>query len=261
MEQTVSIEHLFSLQGKTALVTGSSVGIGRMCADGLAAAGAKVYLVARNADDLATAVAEITATGGDAVAIQADLSDADEVSRVAKVFGEHESVLDILVNNVGAMAEDSIEEFSVEDWDLVTNICLRVPFFLTRELLPYLRKSAGIEDPARVINIGSADGIKAPFLSTFPYPAAKAGVHQLTRQLAKVLGPEGISVNAIAPGAFPSRRAAPVLEVHLQDFIDVTPSRKIGHPDDMAGTIVYMSSRAGSFLNGSILSLDGGLVV
>ncbi len=256
----MGLSDLFVLTGKRALVTGASVGIGRMCADGLAAAGARVYLVARTASDLDAAVDEIRAAGGDAEGIVGDLAQPDEITRVAAEFASREKALHVLVHNVGTMAEASIEDFTVEDWDLVTNLCLRVPFFLTQALLPQLRSAASLEDPARVINIGSADGIKPPFLSTFPYPAAKAGLHHLTRQLAKVLGPEGIAVNAIAPGAFPSRRAAPVLEVHLQDFIDVTPLRRIGRPDDMKGTIVYMASRAGAFLDGSVISLDGGLV-
>lgn len=257
----MSVAHLFDISGKVALVTGASVGIGRMLADGLAAAGARVYLVSRNPADLERAVAEIRAAGGDAHGITADLSDQTQVSRVASEFSSKEGSLHVLVNNAGAMAEDSIEEFTVEEWELVVNMCMRLPFFLTQALLPQLRAAATMDDPARVVNIGSADGIKAPFLSTFPYPAAKAGVHHLTKQMAKVLGPEGIAVNAIAPGAFPSRRAAPVLEQHLDDFIAATPLRRIGRPDDMAGTIVYLSSRAGSYLNGSVVSVDGGLVV
>ncbi len=257
----MSVAHLFDVSGKIALVTGSSVGIGRMLADGLAAAGARVYLVGRNEADLALAVDQIRATGGDAHGIAADLSDQAEVQRLAAEFAAREDRLHVLVNNAGAMAENTMEDFTVEEWDLVVNMCLRAPFFLAQALLPQLRAAASPDDPARVVNIGSADGIRAPFLSTFPYPAAKAGIHQLTKQMAKVLGPEGIAVNAIAPGAFPSRRAAPVLETHLDDFIAATPLRRIGRPDDMAGTIVYLSSRAGSYLNGAVLSLDGGLVV
>ncbi|MEA5153479.1 SDR family NAD(P)-dependent oxidoreductase [Raineyella sp.] len=257
----MDISGLFDLTGKRALVTGASVGIGRMIADGLAAAGATVYLVARGREDLDRAVDEIRAAGGRAVGIAADLSDPAGPELVASTYGTYEARLDILVNNAGTMAESSLEEFSIQDWERVTQLCLTVPFFLTQALLPQLRAAASDEDPARVINIGSADGIKAPFLSTFPYPAAKAGLHHLTRQLGKVLGPEGIAVNAIAPGAFPSRRSAPVLAVHLDDFIAATPLRRIGRPDDIAGTVIYMASRAGAFLDGAVLSLDGGLVL
>lgn len=257
----MSVAHLFDITGKVAVVTGASVGIGRMLADGLAAAGARVYLIARNPDDLQAAVDQVRSEGGDAHGIVADLSDQDQVRRAADEFAAAEDKLHVLVNNAGAMAENTLDDFTIEEWDLVTNMCLRLPFFLAQALLPQLRAAASLDDPARVINIGSADGIKPPFLSTFPYPAAKAGVHHLTKQMAKVLGPEGIAVNTIAPGAFPSRRAAPVLEQHLDDFIAATPLRRIGRPDDMAGTIVYMSSRAGSYLNGAIVSLDGGLVV
>lgn len=255
----MSVSHLFDISGKTAIVTGASFGIGRMLADGLADAGARVYIVGRNADDLQTVVEAMRSRGGDAHALPADLSDQAEVTRLAQEYASREDSLDILVNNVGAMVEASLEEFTREDWDHVVHMCMGLPFFLAQALMPQLRASASPDDPARIINIGSADGIKAPFLSTYPYPAAKAGVHHLTKQMARELGPEGISVNAIAPGAFPSRRADPVLEVSLDDFLAATPLRRIGRPDDMAGTIVYMTSRAGSYLNGAVLSLDGGL--
>lgn len=257
----MDVSTLFDLTGKRALVTGASVGIGRMIAEGLAAAGATVYLVARGQNDLEEAVTTITAAGGRAVPIVADLAADDGVERVAAAYAEHEDRLDVLVNNAGTMAEAGLEDFTRRDWEDVTRLCLTVPFFLTQALLPSLRAAASLDDPARVINIGSADGIKAPFLSTYPYPAAKAGLHHLTRQLGKVLGPEGIAVNAIAPGAFPSRRSAPVLAEHLDDFIEATPLRRIGRPDDMAGTVIYLASRAGAFLDGAVLSLDGGLVL
>jgi NAD(P)-dependent dehydrogenase (short-subunit alcohol dehydrogenase family) len=250
---------LFDLTGKTALVTGSTVGIGRMLAQGLADAGARVCIVSRNAEDCATAVKEIVDGGGDAFAIPADLSEPSELVRLAGEFAARQPALHILVNNAGRMAQAPLEDFTVEQWDQVMDLNLRAPFFLVQALLPALLAAADPDDPARVINIGSIDGIKPPFLDTFPYPAGKAALHHLTRQLAKTLGPRGISVNAIAPGAFPSRTADPILETHLQAFIDLTPLARIGRPDDMAGTVVYLASRAGSFLNGALIVLDGGL--
>lgn len=252
----MSTDGLFDLTGKSALVTGASVGIGNYAARGLAAAGARVCLVSRSAEDCAAAAAEI---GSDAWYLTADLSVPEEITRLAAEFTEREPALHVLVNNAGRMIQAPFEEFTVEQWDAVVDLDLRAPFLLTQALLPALSKAADLDDPARVIMIGSVDGIKPPFLDTYPYPAAKAALHQLTRQLAKVLGPRGIAVNAIAPGAFPSRTAAPVLAEHLQDFIDVTPLARIGRPDDMAGTVVYLAGRAGAFLNGSILVLDGGL--
>lgn len=252
----MSTDGLFDLTGKSALVTGASVGIGNYAARGLAAAGARVCLVSRSAEDCAAAAAEI---GGDAWYLTADLSVPEEITRLAAEFTEREPALHVLVNNAGRMIQAPFEEFTVEQWDAVVDLDLRAPFLLTQALLPALSKAADLDDPARVIMIGSVDGIKPPFLDTYPYPAAKAALHQLTRQLAKVIGPRGIAVNAIAPGAFPSRTAAPVLAEHLQDFIDVTPLARIGRPDDMAGTVVYLAGRAGAFLNGSILVLDGGL--
>lgn len=252
--------NLFDLSGKTALVTGASVGIGRYIAGGLAAAGARVCVVSRTPADCERAVEEIRGAGGDAFALVADVSRPESIRQLAADFAEHSPHLDILVNNAGMMLERTFEDWTAEDFDRIVDLQLRTPFLMVQAFLPALLVHADTEDPTRVINIGSVDGIKPPFLDSYPYPAAKAGVHQLTRQLARTIGPKGIAVNAIAPGAFPSRTAAPVLEKHLQDFIDVTPLGRIGRPDDMAGTIVYMASRAGAFLNGAVIVLDGGLV-
>lgn len=251
---------LFDLSGKTAVVTGASVGIGRMIAHGLAAHGANVGVVSRTKADCDLVVADIVEQGGQAFAVAADLSDPDDITRLAASVRELQSEVHILVNNAGRMIENTIEDFTVEQWDSVMNLDLRAPFFVVQAFLPMLRAAGSMDDPVRIINIGSVDGIKPPFLSTFPYPAAKAALHHLTRQLAGVLAPDGITVNAIAPGAFPSRTAAPILEEHLQDFIDVTPLARIGRPDDIAGTAVYLASRAGSFTTGAIVVVDGGLV-
>ncbi len=250
---------LFDLSGKVALVTGASVGIGRMLAQGLADAGARVCIVSRNAADCERAVAQIVDGGGDAFFIAADLSNPEDIVRLGTQFAAREAKLDILVNNAGRMIQASVETFTVEQWDAVVDLDFRAPFFVVQALLPSLEAAADMNDPARIVNIGSIDGIKPPFLDTFPYPAAKAALHHLTKQLSRTLGPRGISVNAIAPGAFPSRTADPILEEHLQAFIDVTPLARIGRADDMAGTIVYMCSRAGAFLNGSVIVLDGGI--
>ena len=251
---------LFDLRGKRALVTGGSVGIGRMIAEGLACAGAHVTVVSRSEADCAEAVDAIRRSGGTADHITADLAQPDSIRELAATYRERAERLHILVNNAGRMIEENLDEFSVESWDAVVDLDLRAPFLMVQAFLPLLRGAADPDDPARIINIGSVDGIKPPFLDTYPYPASKAGIHQLTRQLARTLGPEGIAVNAIAPGAFPSRTADPVLAEHLDDFVAITPLRRIGRPDDMAGTAVYMASRAGAFLNGSIVVLDGGLV-
>lgn len=252
--------NLFDLSGKLAIVTGASVGIGRMIAKGLAAAGANVGLVSRTVADCEQVVAEISADGGQAFALSADLSKPDDIAGLAAEVSRRHPAVHILVNNAGRMIQAPLEEFTVADWDAVMALNLRAPFFMVQAFLPALRKAGTFDDPARVINIGSVDGIKPPFLDTYPYPASKAAVHHLTRQLARTLAKDGISVNAIAPGAFPSRTADPVLKEHLQEFIDVTPLARIGRPDDVAGTVVYMSSRAASFMTGAVVVIDGGLI-
>jgi NAD(P)-dependent dehydrogenase (short-subunit alcohol dehydrogenase family) len=217
-------------------------------------------VVARSEADCADAVDAIRRAGGSADHLSADLTAPDSIRALAAAYGAGADRLHILVNNAGRMIEEDLDDYSVESWDAVVALDLRAPFLMVQAFLPLLRAAADPEDPARIINIGSVDGIKPPFLQTYPYPASKAGIHQLTRQLARTLGPQGIAVNAIAPGAFPSRTADPVLAQHLADFVAITPLRRIGRPDDMAGTAVYMASRAGAFLNGSIVVLDGGLV-
>ena len=252
---------LFSLAGKTAVVTGGTRGIGLMIARGLLDAGTrKVYISSRKADACATAEKELSAYG-DVTAIPADLSREAECRRLADEVGAAENELHILVNNAGATWGTPLSEFSVEAWDKVMDTNLKGPFFLTRSLLPLLEKAASDDDPARVINIGSIDGLHVNPMPHYPYSASKAGIHHLTRVLARELGPKRVTVNAVAPGPFPSKMMAFALDdPGTRGAIEAgNPLGRIGRPDDMAGVAVFLCSRAGSYVNGAVIPVDGGI--
>lgn len=250
---------LFRLDGKSALVTGGTRGIGLMIARGLLEAGAaKVIISSRKAEAVEQAVAELSELGGgEVVGVPADLSTEAECERLAAAVGEP---LHILVNNAGATWGAPLAEFPASAWDKVLDLNLKSPFFLTRALLPRLREAATPDDPARIINIGSVDGIMTPG-ERYSYTASKAAVHQLTRVLAKELGPQAITVNAIAPGPFESKMMAATLDALGDVIAEAVPLKRIGRPDDMAGAAVFLSSRAGSYVNGAVIPVDGGLTV
>ncbi|MBN9097562.1 MULTISPECIES: SDR family oxidoreductase [unclassified Pseudonocardia] len=248
---------LFDLSGKVAVVTGGARGIGQMIAAGLLQAGATVYVTSRRPAD--AAVAEL-GTFGKVEAIAADLSQEQECVRLAAELGEREpGGVHILVNNAGAAWGAPIEDFPASGWDKVLDLNLKSPFFLTRAFLPLLEAAATTDDPARVINVGSIDGMRVPEFDNFSYTASKAGVHQMTRVLAKKLGPRGITVNAIAPGPFPTKMMAALLEEAGDEMAASSPLGRIGRAEDMAGAAVYLSSRAGAWITGVILPVDGGI--
>jgi NAD(P)-dependent dehydrogenase (short-subunit alcohol dehydrogenase family) len=249
---------LFSLSGKTALVTGGSRGIGLMIARGLLEAGARVYISSRKADACADAVRELSAYG-EVDAIPADLSDEAECVRLAGAVGERQQAVHVLVNNAGATWGAPLAEFPAAAWDKVTNLNLKAPFYLTRAMLPLLEAAGTADDPARVINIGSIDGLRAPMLPTYAYSASKAGLHHLTRVLARELGPRRITVNAVAPGPFESKMMAATLREFGDEIAAASPLGRIGRPDDMAGVAVYLASRAGAYVTGAVIPVDGGI--
>jgi NAD(P)-dependent dehydrogenase (short-subunit alcohol dehydrogenase family) len=248
---------LFSIEGKTALVTGGSRGIGKMIATGFVEAGAKVYIAARkHAASLETA-AELSKIG-ECVAFEADLSSEAGCRGLADEIASREDTLDILVNNAGATWAVPIEDFGDAAWERALSVNVRGVFHMTRFLLPQLKAAAKPEDPARVINIGSIDGLRAPRMDTYSYSASKAAVHMLTRHLAGKLAPS-ITVNAIAPGPFESKMMAQTLADFGTEIAASAPLKRIGRPDDMAGTAIFLASRAGSYLTGVVIPVDGGL--
>jgi NAD(P)-dependent dehydrogenase (short-subunit alcohol dehydrogenase family) len=251
------MSNLFSIEGKTALVTGGSRGIGKMIATGFVEAGAKVYISSRKADVCDEVAAELSKIG-ECIALPANLSTEDECRRLAGEIAEREPKLDILVNNAGANWGAPIDEFDEKAWERVLSLNVKGVFHLTKFLLPQLRAAGTQDEPARVINIGSIDGIQVPMLDTFSYSASKAAVHQLTRHLAKKLAPE-ITVNAIAPGPFESQMMAATLEAFGDSIKASAPLKRIGRPDDMAGAAIYLASRAGAYLTGAVIPVDGGI--
>jgi NAD(P)-dependent dehydrogenase (short-subunit alcohol dehydrogenase family) len=247
---------LFDLTGRTAVVTGGTRGIGLMMARGLLDAGASVYVCSRDAAACAAAAA---ALGGGAVGLPADLSTVEGCAAFAAEVAAREERVHVLVNNAGAAWGAPLEEFPEAGWDKVVDLNLKAPFFLTQALLPLLEAAATEDDPARIVNVGSIDGLRVPPLPTYPYSASKAGLHQLTRVLARELGPRRITVNAVAPGPFESKMMAATLDAFGAAIAANAPLRRIGRPDDMAGVVVYLASRAGAYVTGAVIPVDGGI--
>jgi NAD(P)-dependent dehydrogenase (short-subunit alcohol dehydrogenase family) len=257
-ENSFQISDLFSIAGKVALVTGGSRGIGLMIARAYVANGVKVYISSRKADVCAAVAAELSQQGV-CLSLPADLSTDDGRSGLVAALSERETSLDILVNNAGAAWGAPFDEYPESGYDKVMDTNVRAPFFLTRDLLPLLERNASTAAPARVINIGSIDGLHVPAVDNFAYGPSKAAVHHMTRVLAVRLGGRGVTVNAIAPGFFASKMTAWVLENYQEEFEARCPLGRIGAPADIAGIAVYLASPAASYLNGAVIPVDGGI--
>jgi len=261
------MKDLFSIEGKVALVTGGSRGIGEMIAAGFLANGAKVYISSRKAE-VCDATAERLAKeyGGECISIPADLSNLEGISALANELSSKEKSLDILVNNAGASWGEPIEDYSELGWDKVMDTNVKGIFFLTQHLLPLLRESRTADNTSRVINIGSIDGIKTGTFDAFSYGPSKAAVHHLTRVLAARLIKDHIIVNAIAPGPFPTWMLSTGVGGGGDTDIDWSavgqsnPSGRVGDAEDIAGLAIFLSSRAGAYTVGQTIACDGGAV-
>ena len=260
------MKNLFSIEGKVALITGGSRGIGEMIAAGFLANGAKVYISSRKAEVCdGTAKRLQEEYGGECISVPADLSNLDGINALANQISQEDN-LDILVNNAGASWGEPIDEYSEQGWDKVMDTNVKGVFFLTQKLLPLLRKSGDAEDPSRVINIGSIDGIKTGLFDAFSYGPSKAALHHLTRVLAASLVKENIIVNAIAPGPFPTWMLSTGVggggdvDIDWSSIGDTNPRGRVGTPEDIAGLAIFLSSRAGAYTVGQTITCDGGVV-
>jgi NAD(P)-dependent dehydrogenase (short-subunit alcohol dehydrogenase family) len=248
---------LFSLAGRTALITGGSRGIGKMIAEGFLRAGAKIYISARKQGPLDEAAAELSKLGS-CTALPMNAAGGDGARAMADAYLAHESKLDILVNNAGAAWGADFEEFPESGWDKVMDLNVKTPFFLTQALHGALKAAASKQRPAKVINIASIDGIAVNPQETYSYHASKAGLIHLTKRMAVRLIQDNIAVSAIAPGAFASDMNR-VARDHADQVSQLIPSRRIGTTEDMAGAAIYLASRAGDYVVGATLVVDGGV--
>lgn len=266
MSRDMSINHLFSVKGKVALVTGGSRGIGEMIAAGLLANGAKVYVSSRKAQACDEAAARLQATyGGECISLPANVAELDGIDALVAEISKREKHLDILVNNAGVSWGAPIEDFPEVGWDKVMDTNVKGVFFLTQRLLPLLTARSTAADPSRVVNIGSIDGIKTPSFETYSYGPSKAAVHSLTKVLAAKLTQRHILVNAIAPGPFPTWMLSTGVgtggDVEGTDWDAVgklNPTGRVGSPEDIAGLTIFLCSRAGQFTVGEVITCDGG---
>lgn len=254
------IEGLFGVAGKVALVTGGTSGIGRMIAEGFVRSGVRTYIAARDLARAEATAAEIAAAGGACIGLAADLGDPTGPASLIAALEAREPRLDILVNNAGANNKGAIADVAVEAWDDVLDVNLRAPFFLTQQALPLLRAAAREGAHASVINIGSIGGLHIPNWEAYPYGASKAAIHHLTRALAKRLGGDQIRVNAIAPGPFHSRLTDTTSDAVKKSVQTYIPVNRPGEPEDIQGACIFLASRAGAYVNGSTIALDGGYI-
>lgn len=250
------MKNLFDIEGKVAVVTGGSRGIGAMIARGFVENGVRTYITARKEEELNATALELSAFG-ECIAIPSNLGTLEGVTAFADAIRAREDKVNILVNNAGATWGADIDDFPEGGWDKVMDLNVKTLFFLTQQLLPAMRAAGTSEDPARVINIGSVNGLTHSHMNNYSYTASKAAVHHLTRHLGADLAPQNINVNGIAPGFFPSKMTAYMLE-EGGDLGKVYPRGRIGEAEDAAGTAIYLCSRASAWVCGQIIALDGG---
>ena len=250
---------LFSIEGKTILVTGGARGIGLMIVKAFVEAGARVYISSRKKTSCDLVAHELGRVG-ECISIPADLSQLEEVERLSALIKESEKGLDVLVNNAGSTWGAPLQDFPEKGWDKVMDLNLKSPFFLIQKLLPLLESASKPEDPSRIINIGSVDGLHTPLFENFSYAASKAGFHHLSRFLSSRLASRNINVNVIAPGPFDTDMMRPMLE-SMGDtrILANVPMKRLGTEHDAAGVAIFLASKASAYITGAVLPVDGGL--
>lgn len=254
------LEKIFGVAGKTVLVTGGGRGIGESIAEGFVKAGARVYICSRRAETCAATARRLSAFGTCmALPVAGDIASDEGRRAIVTAMTEREAKLDILINNAGALWAAPLAEYPESGWDKVFDLNVKGLFFLIRDLVPLLEAAGSKDDPSRIINIGSIDGFHIPKHETYAYSSSKAASHQLSIHLADQLAKRHITVNVIAPGMFPSKMMQGTLDrVGEETVLEKVPMRRLTGPDDMAGTAIYLASRAASYVTGAVVPVDGG---
>ena len=259
----MNLQSLFSLEGKTALVTGGSRGIGAMITEGLVAAGCRVYISSRTAEACEQTAERLNDYPGECIPLPADVSSVDGIEAVVADLSRHEDSVNILVNNAGVIWGEPFEKFSEKGWDRVMNLNAKSVFFLTQKMMPLLKQAASAEDPSRVINVTSVQGARSNSMTAYSYCASKAALAQMTKNLAYDLAAENITVNGISPGFFPSKMTAHIMEDEEsnQEMLGKARIQRYGKVEDIAGLSIYLCSKSGAFVTGDIIPVDGGLLL
>ena len=259
----MDFQSLFSLEGKTALVTGGSRGIGAMIAEGLVSAGCRVYISSRTAADCEQTIERLKNYPGVCLALPADISSVDGIEALIAALSKREDSVDILVNNAGVAWGEPFEQFSEKGWDRVMNLNAKSVFFLTQKMMPLLKRPATAEDPSRVINITSVLGSRTDPMMAYSYCASKAALAQMTRNLAYDLARDNITVNGISPGFFPSKMTAHIMddEEANREMLGKARFPRYGKAEDIAGLTIFLCSRSGAYVTGDIIPIDGGLLL
>jgi NAD(P)-dependent dehydrogenase (short-subunit alcohol dehydrogenase family) len=255
---TLAIEDFFTVRGKVVLVTGGSRGIGFAIAEGFVKAGARVYISSRKPEACEAAVGELS-QHGECYSAPANVATAEGRQAVVDEIAQRESGLDVLINNAGALWAEGLEDYPESGWDKVFDLNVKGVFFLIQALAPLLKAAATPDDPGRIINIGSIDALHVPVHETYAYTSSKAAVHHLSRHLAKLLAPDSVTVNVIAPGLFRSKMLEGTVQKLGEDtMLEPVPLKRFVSPTDMAAAAIYLASPAGSYLTGVVLPVDGG---
>lgn len=253
------LNELFGVSGKSVLITGGSRGIGLGIAEGFVRAGARVYVCSRSAEACDEAAQELSQLGT-CIALPGDVSGSEGRAQLKERYLEHEQSLDVLINNAGAIWAAPLAEYPESGWDKVYDLNVKAIFYLIQVFLPLIEGRATLEDPGRIINVGSVNAIRIPDHETYAYVSSKAAVHQLTRHLAGKLAPRRVTANVLAPGLYPSKMLIKDMETKGEEaVVGRVPMRRLSDKLDMAAAAIYLSSRAGSFLTGAVIPVDGGM--
>lgn len=259
MTSATEIQDLFGVEGKVVLVTGGSRGIGFAIAEGFVKAGARVYIASRNAEACDEAANKLS-QHGECYSLPANVADVEGCRSVSDALVARENRLDVLINNAGAIWAEKLVDYPESGWDKAFDVNVKAPFFLVQALTPLLLAAAAPDDPARIINVGSIDGLHVPAHETYAYSSSKAAVHHLSRHLAAHFAPLSVTVNVIAPGLFKSKMLKGTLEERGEDAVLApVPLKRFARPSDLAGTAIYLSSKASAYVTGAVVPVDGGM--